>query len=914
MKLNAFVALDLETTGLEADKDEIIEVALVRFENGAPAETLDFLVRPRQEVRPFIYGLTGIDPAELAAAPVFADVAGAVRQFIGDLPVVAHNAQFDSRFLRQAFAKVGIPFEEHPFLDSLTASRIAWQDVPNHRLETLVNVLGITRENAHRALPDARACGELFCLAQQVFADFEPFVAWHLAHLAQGTPWEAVFGAPVGEAPAFAPHSQPIAPAPALPAHHKARRVREFFAPEGLLAKALPDFAARKGQYEYSEACERNMHKGGLAVLEAGTGTGKTLAYLVPALLKAAEGGERVVLSTATRALQEQLWQKDLPALAPLFGDALRPALLKGRSNYLCLRKFVEHLENPDLLLAPEERESFMALVPWAARTELGDGNENSGFNLNRNRQLWGKVASEASTCVGERCPFFDRCYGLGSRRRAAQSNLLLVNHALFLQDLQLDFALLPTYEHIVFDEAHRLPDLSHQAFGRSLWFFRLRNILKQLVHVRQNNHGVLGVLEVALRAHADHTAIADQCAACREDCAEAERQLHKLLLRIGKKQRRQKDDGGYRYNDGLQAEFDSDPHATLDVLSRLGAALETLSAALRALPGFAQKARDLDGAVSEINRFADDLRFLSGPRKDGWVFWLEEPWNPHTLRMNAAPLDSGAPWAGKFYPWIKSALFTSATLAVQGDLSYFCTRMGMDPARVPQGKHPFLRCYDSPWDIGQQRTVIIADFLPKPADAKYQAALDELLKALLPNVNANTLMLYTSIGSLLKSHEALSPVFAAHAKTLLSQHSDGSADSLIEMFRQQKGACLLGTQSFWEGIDLPGAALELLVIPKLPFPSPGEPLVAGRADAIKESGGNPFKDLFVPEAVLDLRQGVGRLIRTPTDHGVLLLLDNRILTEAYGKSFARIWHGKHKVAKSLEELQALLTNASVAS
>jgi len=908
MKLKDFVAIDLETTGLDFDKDEIIEIALVRFEEGKAADTLDFLVKPNQEVRPFIYGLTGIDPHQLAAAPVFADIAGKVRAFIGDSPLVAHNAQFDSKFLRAACAKVGIPMEEHPFLDTLTAARIAWQDVANHRLETLVNHLGIERENAHRALPDARACGELFCLAQQVFAEMSSYAHWHLGRLAQGTTWELVFSAPQGQAPSWQPAPEIASPSSPQPAPRKGRRVRDFFTEQGWLSRQQPGFSPRKGQAEYAEMCERNMHKGGLAVIEAGTGTGKTLAYLVPAALKACESGERVVISTATRALQEQLWQKDIPALAPLFGEALRPALLKGRNNYLCLRKFTEHLENPDQLLAPEERESFMALVPWAARTHTGDGNENSGFNLGRNRQLWNKVASEASTCVGERCPFFSTCYGLGSRRRAAQANLLLVNHALFLQDLQLDFALLPTYEHIVFDEAHRLPELGHQSFGRSVWFFRLRNILKQLIHVKQPNNGLLGAVETALRSQSGSEESLALCGNLRENISESEKQLHRLFLRIGKKQRRQKDEtGGLRYKLGLHAEFDSDPHPAIDALHKLKSNLETLATALRSGAGPQLLARDLEGAASETMRFADDLAFIAAAQREGWVFWLEEPWNPHTLRMHAAPLDPGTTWAAKFYPWIKSAFFTSATLAVQGNLEYYCTRMGMADPALPKSKQPFLRCFESPWNIDAQRRVIVAGFLPKPGDAKYQAALDELLASLLPEVNVNTLLLYTSIGSLQKSHEALAPHFASKGKSLLSQHTDGSFDSLVEIFRKQRGACLLGTQVMWEGIDLPGSALELLVIPKLPFPSPGEPLVAGRADLIKEAGGNPFKDLFVPEAVLELRQGVGRLIRSPEDHGTLLLLDNRIITEAYGKSFARIWNGHHIVAKNAEELKTLL-------
>jgi len=905
MKPNIFIALDLETTGLDFEHDEIIEVAMVRFENGVMGESKDFLVKPKQELRHFIQMLTGIAPEDLSSAPDFGSVAGEVRAFIGENPIVAHNALFDSTFLKNAFGNVGVSIDDVPVFDSLTLSRIAFHEVPNHKLETLVKALGIVREKAHRALPDAEACGKVFLKAFEEIDKFSAFEKHELHRSAAGSVWAAVFDDCACDHESLVPAISEDVPAPEVDKKARIPRIREFFGADGILAKKIPGFAIRASQTDYAEVVERNMYKGGLAVLEAGTGTGKTLGYLVPAAIRAM-AGERVIISTATRTLQEQLSRHDFPLIAPLFGGAVSAMILKGRSNYICFRKFQEHLDAPELLLAPEERDSFMTLIPWVERTATGDGSENSGFNLNRNKILWQKISSDAATCTGERCPFYGHCPALLAKKRAAKSNLIFVNHALFLSDLSLDFALLPAYDHIVFDEAHRLPALSHAAFGRTVRFFRLRNIVKALVHMKSPDKGLVAEIENKLKSMPDAPADAlTLCENIRGGLSESEKQLHRFFLKMGKKLGKHKD-LGFRYTQGILAEFDSDPAPVIAALESLRGTIEKLCTELRegSLGNFV---RNLEGAGSELQHFQDDFAFITQGNREDWVFYLEEPFNPHTVIMHAVPLEPGNLWAEKFYPWIKSATFTSATLSVQGTFSYFTSRMGMTEATLPKGKIPFERIYEPPFDVNARRTVLIADFLPKPSDPAFQAKLEELLCAILPENKRNTLALFTSIASMTKAHAALSPLFAEKKKSLLAQHIDGGMDNLVELFRKERESCLLGCQGFWEGIDLPGDALEFLVIPKLPFPMPGDPLIASRSEKIKAAGGNSFKSLFVPEAVLELRQGMGRLIRSENDSGVLLLLDNRLITEAYGKSFTRLWANKHTVVKSLDELKEKL-------
>ncbi len=897
-RVPAFVALDLETTGLDFEKDEIIEVALVRFENGEPKENIDFLVKPSSaELRPFIETLTGISEKDLADAPDFATVAGQICSFIGELPIVAHNAVFDSKFLKQTFAKVGISYDSHVFWDSLTLSRIAFQDVPNHRLDTLVQELNIERSRAHRALPDADACGRLFVKALEKISSMDPWIYEALSKVAKGSGYETLFSSNA-ETLAAPKYKLPAAPAQEALPKSKAPRVSEFFKEGGFISFFIEGYKPRHNQQDFASVMERNMYKGGLCVLEAPTGSGKTLSYLVTAANKAITG-ERVIISTATRTLQEQLWTEAIPQIAKIYNGELRPAILKGRDNYLCLRKFEELLMHPQTLLSTEERDSFMALIPWVLTTETGDINECNSFSPSRNRVLWSKLSCSASCCNGENHTHHENCPALIAKRKAMNANMVLVNHSLFLADLQLDFALLPAYEHIVFDEAHRLPEISNQVFGRSISFFGFRNIAKTLEPSKAGGDGLL--VEIASRIPAEQPELHELCDKLSEALGEAEKALHRFFMKIGKKLAKQKNSrSGFTYTNSILAEFEADPAAFLEQYATARDLAEKLVAGTKdSLKGIVS---DLEGRMTEISHFVSDFEFVTKGGRSDWVFYMEEPFNPHTIKLHALPLHSGNIWREKFYPWIKSATFTSATLSVQADLTYYLQKMGMDNLRL--SKQPFVRVYTEPSDVNERRSVMVAKFLPKPSAPEFGDALNDTLLKVLPSIEENTMVLFTSVATMMKAQAALAPAFAERKKLLLCQHVDGSLDGLVAMFRKERGACLLGCQSLWEGVDFPGDALKLLVITKLPFPNPTDPLVAGLTNEMKATNKNFFKDFFVPEAYMELRQGMGRLLRSDSDSGKVLILDNRVILERYGKTFARIWNFKNRIAGSVADIE----------
>lgn len=905
-KIPSFVAIDLETTGLDFEKDEIIEVALVRFEDGVPGESVDYLVKPvSTALRPFIENLTGIYKSDLENAESFAAVAGKIYSFIGDLPLVAHNANFDSRFLRQSFEKVGVSFDNHPVWDSLTVSRIAYQDVSNHRLDTLVQELDIPRSRAHRALPDADACGRLFVMCLEKIQGAGPWLAKALSKVAADSYWSLIWPS-VDDATAMPEYRLPQVPLESVLEKGRSPRVSDFFEEGGLLARTVENFKYRHNQQDCATIVERNMHRGGLCVLEAPTGSGKSLAYLVASANKAVSG-QRVVISTATRALQEQLWTHDIPMISGLYNGMLKPAILKGRENYLCLRKFEEILNAPENLLLPDERDSFMAIIPWVYKTTSGDVNECSSFSQGRNRVLWSKMSSSAKSCLGEKCPHYGKCPALAAKRRAMNSNMILVNHSLFFADMSLDFALLPLYEHVVFDEAHRLPEISNQSMGRTVSFFGLRNSIKVLVPSRGRQDGLIS--EIASLVPAENVECLEACGNLTEALSELEKTLHRFFMKIGKKLTKQKNSrGGFTYTSGIMAEYESDPRGFLDQYAKVQKLADALVARLapekgcESLQGLLS---NLSGRMTEISRYVSDFDFLTKAGREDWVFFMEEPFNPHTIKLQAYPLNSSDIMKQKFYPWIKSATFTSATLAVQGELDYYVQKMGMDT--LGEKKKPFVRVYVDSSNRDQRQSVMVARHLPKPSMPEFNDAVNATLCEILPEVDENTMVLFTSITAMTKAQAALAPVFEQRKKLLLCQHVDGSLDGLVAMFRRERGACLLGCQSLWEGVDFPGDALKVLVIPKLPFPNPSDPLVAGVSAKLKDEGKNSFKDYFVPEAYMELRQGLGRLLRSEEDSGKVVILDNRIVQEHYGKTFSRIWNGKQAVANSSTDIAEFL-------
>ncbi len=630
----------------------------------------------------------------------------------------------------------------------------------------------------------------------------------------------------------------------------------------GAIAGALPAYEERSGQLRMAEAVQEAFREGEALLVEAGPGTGKTFAYLVPAILHlVAEPSARVIVSTRTKQLQEQLYGKDLPFLVEQLATGLSVALLKGRENYLCLRRWqavigemVGGLEEDRLvLLAP--------LARWMLESETGDIDENGAFlGASGSRALWNRLCDVATHCVGAYCPFLDECFSIAARRRARKADLVVVNHSLLLGDLAVGGVVLGRYTHLVVDEAHSLEATARTAFTRSLSERIVARVADELAPSGRRP-GWLRRLTLPsgiedVRRASDHVATVRRRAA--------------TLFR------------------SLDRKLPDDRRGTFSSLSalepRIGEttlALEELEMALDRIGGrieAEETLKELEGHIDRVSGLAEVAKEITVPPDENTVHWFEREFDGPAL--HATPLDVAPFFQRLLYPRIESVVLTSATLSMAGDFDYLARSIGLTDGVL----RVRTAVVESPFSFRERMKVAVPAYFP-PIDSEsdaYVEALASLLATVTARLEKKGLALFTSYRMLRAVRDRIPAELATFA-----QGVDGPRSKLIERFRSHPGAAiLLGTESFWEGVDFPGEEMEFLVITRLPFAVPTDPILSALADRIAREGRDPFRDLSLPQAVLKLRQGVGRLIRTKDDHGIVILTDQRVLSRSYGARF----------------------------
>ncbi len=864
----------------------------------ALGERFSTFVAPDRPIGAAITRLTGITDADLVDAPRVEDAVARFAEFAGGAWLVGHNVAFDLAFLERWGHPPGARW-----LDTADIASVVLPGSPSYALQRLAADAAIDPGSAHRALDDALTCAAVLRdLAVRARA-IDPLVLEEARSVAPllGEPAGAFFAAVAGSAVrgvwvdgASAAATESLGRAGGSPV--LARGTGEgraaadgesessasptwsehVLSPEGPLALAFSGFEDRPEQRELAGAIERIFDSGGALVAEAGTGVGKSLAYAVPALARAL-AGERVIVSTHALPLQDQLVRKDLPALQEALATDVSVALLKGRGNYLCPRRW--QIFRGQVATREEARLLLKTLV-WRTTTTSGDRAELN--LLGGEGELWPRISADDETCTARRCAGTrGGCYLERARQAAAAAGIVVANHALLLHDARAGNTILPEADHVVVDEAHRLEDVAADAFGFRLEDRRLRRDLERIARspvviasLRSDDPSRVAAAE-ALRA---------EIARAHETGGETFVALDTLLeggtaegsgsgVPLGGSRDRLRLTGGLRADEGrwLPVEIAADRLA--DAVAGVRGAGERLGA-LAALDD-EDSATELESALNELIGTRSAIGHGIHEPRQGEVAWLERRvpsggTDATSIGLYVAPAHVGAAIRRTLVDRHRSVVFTSATLAVAGSLAFAMERFGVSD--VADGL-----VVGSPFDYAAQASLLVPSDGVLPDDPEYPAECAEAITEIGRALGGRTLVLFTSHAAMRDVSARLDGLESSNV-AVLTQGVDGSRRAILERFAQG-GAVLLGTQSFWEGVDLPGDLLRCVVVARLPFDVPDDPLVQGRSERYDD----PFREYQLPQAALRLRQGVGRLIRTRTDRGAIVLLDRRIVTKEYG-------------------------------
>jgi DNA polymerase-3 subunit epsilon/ATP-dependent DNA helicase DinG len=904
------VAVDLETTGLDPSYDRIIEIGAVRFQQGEVLDEWRTFVNPGFPIPPAITQLTGIRDQDVERAPHLAAVLPSLRRFMGNATLIGHNVSFDLGFLRVAGLRL-----DNAVIDTYALASVLLPDVPRYNLSALAAYLGVQSNGAHRALNDAHVtCAVYWELWKRAFTLPLDMLA-EIVQAGEQMPWDGrvffkavlqersreVVVAPQPEvseessqeeALVDLPQELDVTPRPrrTLPRPLDVDALAALIEPGGTIEAAFPGYEYRPQQVTMLKAVGRAFNEGQHLLIEAPTGVGKSMAYLIPAAVFAVQNGERVVISTNTINLQEQLISKDIPLLQSILGIPFRAAVLKGRGNYLCPRRLAALRRRGPT--SPEEMLMLAKLLVWRSKDRSGERNRLT-LRGPIEAGIWQRLSAEDEGCTiercaqrqGEVCPFYR------ARLAAENAHLVIVNHALLLSDVVTEGHVLPDYRCLIIDEAHHLED----AVTNSLSFRTDPESLKrEIAELGTLKTGLLG--EVLKRCQgaipqgyfnslSDYVSIVVRAATDMQQHIEwlfetlqsfLERHVHLprneyvQQARIVDALRRQPGWVEVEQCWGNLSHFTS---AIADAMVELAHGLAELRE--YEIEQYGDLLAGVGSAANHLSQLHKRLHEIVEKPDPNMIYWAEFQPDGQRISLHAAPLDVG-PLVQK-HLWLakETVVMTSATLRTGETFDYIRERLDAD--------HAEELAVDSPFDYQSSTLLYLVNDIPEPSDQiAYQRAVERGLLSLCRATQGRTMVLFTSYAQLRETVKAIGEALARDGIMVYDQNEGVSRTQLLDGFVQTEKAVLFGTRSFWEGVDVPGPDLSVLVIVRLPFAVPSDPLFAARSELFD----NAFAQYALPETILRFRQGFGRLIRRKDDRGVVAVFDRRIVSKSYGQQF----------------------------
>ena len=901
------VILDTETTGLSLQRDAIIEVAAARLRGPEIVARYTTFVNPQRPISEQITELTGISDADVAEAPLIPEVLGQLAKFVGATPLVAHNAEFD-RGMLQAAASQPWPFlDENTWVDSAELARIALPRCRSHALPALSAVF-CTDASTHRGGDDVTSLAELWRVLLVALSDLPVGLLQHIANLFPQSDWplRRYISQVAGSLPEAGDSSR-FALIDARRARYQQRSrlvkqdalevlndpssfqlldltaVAAAFQPDGLLGQMYAGYELRSEQSEMAQQVAAALNSSTHLAVEAGTGVGKSMAYLLPLAKFARQNGICCGVATKTNTLLDQLLYSELPRLAAALPDGLIYEALKGYEHYPCLRKLSNLSQQQERLVTTRDIATVATLLTFVCQSSRGDL-DHLRLWLDELARL--EIVASAEDCLKRRCRYYQYCLLHGARRAAAEADIVLTNQALLFCDITTDGGILPPIRHWVVDEAHGAADearhqLSQQLNARELLAGldallsrrgALNTLRDTLSHLADSEANVQRV-DAALSAAAPTLVVARSFVSNLKDLALlAESSAYdQVELWINAPLR----------ESGAWADFYSSSAALSRRLQELCRDCQAILQQCSDDERLAETTADLAGLTAELERQMDTLNLILLGDDPSYVYSAKLDRRPEQLSdtLVAARLDVGEVLAEQLYPRTLSVIFTSATLATGHSFDYFS--MGIGLTRLPTGSWRSLQLTSS-YDLEHHMTIYLPKDLPEPNQAGYSAALEELLWQTHRAVGGSVLTLFTNRREMEDMYDRLHDRLSGAGIQLICQWRRSSTQRLSEQFLANRELSLFALRSFWQGFDAPGDTLRCVIIPKLPFSRPTDPLGLERSLRERDS----WKHYVLPEAIIDLRQAAGRLIRSTTDRGALVLADSRLLTKWYGAAF----------------------------